>query len=185
MEDNQIVDLYWARNERAITETQQKYGKLLFSLSYSVLSSREDAEECVNDTYLDAWGAMPTARPACLGAFLSKIARRISIDRFRTMHREKRGGFGVAMALDELSECIAASGGVEEEYENRRLAEALNRFLYTLPTERRVMFLRRYFYSQPVSTIAADMRLGESKVKVTLHRTREALRKFLEGEDLL
>ncbi len=183
MEDFRIVDLFWARNEQALSETEQKYGRLLYSLSYSVLSSREDAEECVNDTYLDAWHAMPTARPTYLGAFLSKITRRISIDRFRTIHREKRGGLG--LVTEELTECIPARGGVPEDYENGRLAEAINRFIASLPTERRVMFIRRYFYTQPIAAIARDMRISESKIKVTLHRVREALRDLLESEELL
>ena len=152
MEDYRIVDLYWARNESAIAESDRKYGKLLHSLSFSLLSSREDAEECVNDTYLDAWNAMPTARPAYLGAFLSKITRRISIDRWRRLHREKRGG--VQTVLEELTECIPAQGSVEEEYESGRVSEALNDFLRRLPTEQRVMFLRRYFYSQATKEIA-------------------------------
>ncbi len=183
MEDNKIVDLYWARNEAAILESDRKYGRMLTSLSYSLLSSREDAEECVNDTYLDAWGAMPTARPSYLGAFLSKITRRISIDRFRAEHREKRGGMGVV--LEELTETIPDRGSLPEEYENARLTEAINRFLWAQTPEKRVIFIRRYFYSQPLSQIAASLQLGESKVKVTLHRMREALRKELEAQDLL
>ena len=104
MEDCQIVDLYWARNEQAITESDLKYGRLLRSISYSCLGSREDAEECTNDTYLDAWNAMPTARPDALGAFLSKIVRRISIDRFRHDHRARRGG--IENLTEELTDCI-------------------------------------------------------------------------------
>ncbi|MBR3895150.1 MAG: sigma-70 family RNA polymerase sigma factor [Clostridia bacterium] len=183
MEDNKIVDLYWARNELAIHESDRKYGRMLTSLSFSLLSSREDAEECVNDTYLDAWGAMPTARPTYLGAFLSKITRRISIDRFRAEHREKRGGMGAI--VEELTEAIPDRGTPAEEYENGRLAEALNRFLRSQSPQRRAIFVRRYFYSQPVSQIAVALKLGESKVKVTLHRMREALRKELEAQDLL
>lgn len=184
MDDRLIVDLYWARSERAIFETQQKYGRMLHSLSYSLLSSREDAEECVNDTYLDAWNAMPTERPERLGAFLSKITRRISIDRFRRDHRQKRGG--IDNLTEELSECIPASGGTPfEELENGRLRGALNRFLENLPKDRRVMFVQRYFYACPISRIAQVMGLTESNVKVTLHRVREALRKLLEEEDLL
>lgn len=183
MEDNKIVDLYWARNEEAIRQSDIKYGRMLKSLSYSLLASREDAEECVNDTYLDAWHAMPTARPTYLGAFLSKLTRRISIDRFRADHREKRGGMGLVM--EELDECIPASGSVTEDYENRRLSEALNRFLYAQPKEKRVMFIRRYFYSQSIGDVANGMRLSEAKVKVTLHRLREALRKELEEQELL
>ena len=183
MEDYRIVDLYWARNEAAIAESDRKYGRMLQSLSYSLLSSREDAEECVNDTYLDAWGAMPTARPAYLGAFLSKITRRISVDRWRHIHREKRGG--VQTVMEELGECIPAAGGVEEDYENGRLSRELNTFLRLLPTEKRVMFLRRYFYSQSMEEIAAALGVSEGKVKVTLYRLREQLRRRLEEQELL
>ena len=168
---------------RSIHESDRKYGRILKSLSYSLLSSHEDAEECVNDTYLDAWGAMPTARPTYLGAFLSKITRRISIDRFRTSHRAKRGGMDVI--LEELTECIPARGSVFEEYENGRLAKALNAFLYARDAEKRAIFIRRYFYSQSVAEIASALHVGEAKVKVTLYRLREALRKELEEQDLL
>ncbi|MBQ5892875.1 MAG: sigma-70 family RNA polymerase sigma factor, partial [Clostridia bacterium] len=155
MEDFLIVNLYWARKESAITESDLKYGRILRSLSFSVLSSREDAEECVNDTYLAAWNAMPTERPDYLGAFLSKITRRISIDRYRAAHRKKRGGLSGVMA--ELSECIPSSESVEADYENGRLADALNQFLASLPTEKRAIFLRRYFYSQPIGVIAETL----------------------------
>lgn len=183
MEDHKIVDLYWLRNESAISESDRKYGRMLKSLSYSLLASREDAEECVNDTYLDAWGAMPTARPQYLGAFLSKITRRISIDRFRAQHREKRGGMGTV--LEELDDCVPASGGVYEEYENGRLKAALDRFLYLQSPERRAMFVRRYFASQSIGEIAHALQLRESKVKVTLYRMREELRRELEEQALL
>ena len=183
MEDFKIVDLYWSRSETAISESERKYGKMLRSLSFSLLSSHEDAEECVNDTYLDAWNAMPTARPSYLGAFLSKITRRISIDRFRSLHRQKRGG--IDGVLEELDDCIPSDSDVVREYESRRLASALNRFLYTQPTQKRVMFLRRYFYSQSISEIAQGLSVSENSVKVTLHRMREALRRELEEQDLL
>ena len=183
MEDYKIVDLYWARSENAIRETDVKYGRMLHSLSCSLLSSREDAEECVNDTYIDALNAMPTARPIYLGAFLSKITRRISVDRWRASHRQKRGG--IDRLTVELNECIPDAYTVESEYENRRLTEAINRFLYAQPTEKRVIFIRRYFCSQSIGEIAGNLSLSESKVKVTLHRMREALRKELEEQELL
>ena len=183
MEDFKIVDLYWSRSETAISESERKYGKILRSLSFSLLSSHEDAEECVNDTYLDAWNAMPTARPTYLGAFLSKITRRISIDRFRNQHRQKRGG--IDTVLEELNDCIPSDSDVVKEYESQRLASALNRFLFAQPTQKRVMFLRRYFYSQSISEIAHGLEVAESTVKVTLYRMREALRKELEEQDLL
>ena len=183
MDDCRIVDLYWARNEDAIVESDKKYGRMLKSLSYSLLSSREDAEECVNDTYLDAWQAMPVARPEFLGAFLAKITRRISVDRFRTKHREKRGG--VDNLLSELSECIPSSDTPETEYENQRLREGLNTFLYSQGEEKRAIFLLRYFYSKSVSEIAIQLRSSEAKVKTTLHRTRRELHDYLEEQDLL
>ena len=183
MDDSRIVDLYWARNENAITESDKKYGRMLQSLSYSLLSSREDAEECVNDTYLDAWGAMPDARPEFLGAFLSKITRRISVDRFRAKHREKRGG--IDNMLSELSECIPAGDDLGREEDGERIRTVLNGFLYSQTKEKRVMFILRYFYSKSISEIADRMDIGESKIKTTLHRLRAELKKILEDEELL
>ena len=183
MDDGKIVDLYWARDEKAITESQRKYGRMLSSLSYSLLSSHEDAEECVNDTYLDAWNAMPEARPEFLGAFLSKITRRISIDRFRAKHRERRGGMNEI--LSELDECIPSEDGVEREYESRLLRDEINDFLYSQPKEKRVMFVLRYFYSKSVSEIARQISVGESKVKTTLFRMRKELQERLEEKELL
>lgn len=183
MEDNKIVDLYWARDEKAIAESESKYGKLLHALSLSLLASHEDAEECVNDTYLDAWKAMPAARPAYLGAFLAKITRRISIDRYRLLHRQRRGG--IREVTEELTDCIPDSFSMEADYENKRLAQTINRFLAGQSEEKRAIFLRRYFCSQSVEEIASALQLTESKVKVTLHRMREALRKELEERELL
>ncbi len=183
MDDRRIVDLYWARDEHAILESDKKYGRMLHSLSYSLLSSREDAEECVNDTYLDAWGAMPTARPEFLGAFLSKITRRISVDRFRKKHREKRGGIDNLTA--ELSECISGGRTPSEEYDDKRISEQLNEFLYGQPKEKRVMFVLRYFYSSSIDEIADRLDISESKVKTTLFRMRAELKERLEEQELL
>ena len=183
MEDYQIVDLYWDRKERAIAETEKKYGKMLHSLSYSLLSSHEDAEECVNDTYLGAWNTMPSARPMYLGPFLSKITRRLSIDRWRREHRQKRGG--VAGMVEELTKCIPDSSTPAEEYENGRLRNTLNEFLRTLPEEKRAIFVRRYFYAQETRVIAKEIGVSEANVKVILHRLREQLKQRLEACDLL
>lgn len=184
MEDVQIVMLYLDRSESAISESDRKYGKILRSLSFSYLSSREDAEECVNDTYLDAWNTIPPQRPVYLGAYLSKITRRISIDRFRRNHRAKRGGMGTL--TEELTDCIPdASPSPLDELENQRLGTAINQFLSQLTPEKRVMFVQRYFFARSISDIADVMGLSESNVKVTLHRLREGLRHSLEKEDLL
>ena len=183
MEDYQIVDLYWARKEKAIDETDKKYGKMLHSLSYSLLSSHEDAEECVNDTYLGAWNTMPSARPMYLGSFLSKITRRLSIDRWRREHREKRGG--VAGVIEELTDCIPDEDTPAREYERGLLRGELNSFLRTLPEEKRAIFVRRYFYAQEIRTIAQEVGVSEANVKIVLHRLREQLKQRLEACDLL
>ena len=183
MEDFKIVDLYWNRSENAILQTKLKYEKMLCGISYSLLGSSEDAEECVNDTYLTAWNQMPTDRPIYLGAYLSKIIRALSISKFRSQHRQKRGGF--ENLCDELDDCIPDSCSIEEQYQNGRLAELINRFLSELPEEKRVIFIRRYFYSDSVEAISQRMHVGSSKVKVSLYRMREELRKMLEKEAML
>ncbi len=183
MEDSKIVDLYWARDEAAISESDRKYGRMLSSLSFSLLSSREDAEECVNDTYIGAWNSMPSARPERLGAFLSKITRRLSIDRFRRNHSEKRGG--IDNLIVELTECIPDSEGGIFESDSERIRDTINAFLREQDGERRAMFILRYFYSRSIEEIALKVGAGESKVKTTLFRMREELREKLEKEGLL
>lgn len=182
MEDYQIVDLYWARSEHAIRETDVKYGRLLNGISYSLLSSHEDAEECVNDTYMEAWQRMPEDRPIYLGAYLSKIIRCLSVDRFRAIHRQKRGGMG--QILEELTECIPGGESPQEAYENRELSEVINRFLEGLDEEKRRMFVRRYFYSDSVEAIAGRLGVSNSKVKTALFRLRGELRQRLEEEGI-
>ena len=183
MEDIEIVSLFFDRNEKAISESDRKYGQILRSLSLSYVTSREDAEECVSDTYLDAWNTIPPHRPTYLGAFLSKITRRISIDRHRRDHAAKRGGIQ-NLAL-ELTECIPDPSSLTHELENKRLGETINAFLSGLPERRRVMFVLRYFYAKQITEIARATGESESSVKVTLHRQREQLRRLLEKEELL
>ena len=182
MDDSRIVDLYFDRDERAISESDKKYGRMLTKLSFSLLNSNEDAEECVNDTYLDAWDAMPPARPIYLGAFLSKITRRISIDCYRRRHREKRGGYDEL--CDELTEAVPSTDTPFDEYENGRLKDAIEEFISLQDKEKRVAFVLRYFYSKPIGEIAMRLGVRESKVKTMLFRMRENLKEFLERRDL-
>lgn len=182
MEDFAIVDLYWARNERAISESDAKYGRMLSSLSYSLTSSKEDTEECVSDTYLAAWNNMPKDRPDYLGAYLSKIVRRISINRFRSEHRQKRGG--AERLIDELGECIPDTWDVTADFENGRLRNVLNNFIGSLSEQKRNVFILRYFCSKSVTDIAYQMGFTEGKVKTILHRTRLELKQLLEEEGL-
>ena len=182
MEDNRIVDLYWQRNENAISETASKYGKYLHSISYQILSNAQDAEECVNDTYRDAWNTMPPHRPSILSTFLGKITRRISIDLWRKYSAEKRGSGEIALALDELEDCVSGSESVEEESERMELTRILNGFLSALPDTERNVFLCRYWYMDSVPSIANQFGFSESKVTSMLHRTRAKLRVLLEKE---
>lgn len=185
MEDSQIVDLYWERNEQAIRAAASKYGDYCYSIAYNILRSREDADESVNDTYLGAWNAMPPHRPNCLRTFLGKITRRVSLKKWRDEHRDKRGGDEVSLALEELSECIPSNASLEESVIAGELSARINRFVGTLaPTERQV-FLCRYWYLDSIDKISADFCFGESKVKSMLRRTRARLRADLEKEGVL
>ena len=182
MEDARIIDLYWQRDESAISETAAKYGKYLHSISYGILRNEEDAEECVSDTYAGAWQAMPPHRPSILSAFLGKITRRISISLWRKRSAEKRGGGETALALDELEECVSGEGDAESEAERRELREKLNAFLRALPPTERQVFLRRYWFMDPVADIAGRFACSESRIKSMLYRTRKKLRAMLEEE---
>ena len=182
MDDQSIVELYWSRSENAISETDVKYGRYLNSISYNILANHEDAQECVNDTYHNAWNTMPPDRPSVLSTFLGKITRRLSIDRWRRLNAEKRGGGELTLALDELENCVSGSGNVENEIERRELAKLFNGFLDTLPVTERRVFLCRYWYMDSVPSIAQQFGFSESKVTSMLHRTRNKLRVLLEKE---
>lgn len=185
MEDREIVALYWARSERAIAETQKKYGAYLMHIALRILPSREDAEECVSDGYHGAWNAMPPHRPAALSAFLGKLVRRSAIDRFRRGRAEKRGGGELPLALEELGECVGGGAEIEDELERRELAEAVRRFLASLAETERSVFLSRYWYCESVKDIARRFGFTESKTAAMLHRTRQKLRAALEQEGML
>lgn len=182
MEDNSIVELFWQRDEGAISETALKYGKYLNSISYQILMNAEDAEECVNDTYNDAWQSMPPHRPVVLSTFLGKITRRISIDKWRMLNAKKRGGGEIILVLDELEGCVSGFDNVEEEIERREMVKVFNSFLDTLQTAERRIFLCRYWYMDSIQDIAKRFGFSQSKVTSMLHRTREKLRVMLEKE---
>ena len=182
MEDENIVALYWNRSENAVTETAAKYGSYLNSISFNILSNREDAQECVNDTYHDAWNSMPPHRPSILSTFLGKITRRISIDRWRKLNAKKRGGDELTLALDELGDCVSGFGRVEDELQRRELIRLFNAFLNTLPDTERRVFLCRYWYMDSIGSISQQFGFSQSKVASMLHRTRAKLRVVLEKE---
>ena len=184
MEDRQIVDLYWARSENAISETEIKYDRYCYYIAHNILHNNEDSEECVNDTYLNAWKAMPDQRPSKLSTFLGKITRNLSLNRWELYNAGKRGSGQIPLALDELHECIPTSDSADQIVDDLALTEIFNRFLATLPKEKRMIFMRRYWYLSPIAEIAADYSISESKVKMSLLRSRNALKQVLEEEGI-
>ena len=184
MHDKKIVDLYWQRSESAIGETRQKYGRYCFSVAYRILCDSDDSEECVNDTYIEAWNSMPPKRPDKLSPFLGAITRNLSIDRWRKRHAEKRGYGETALLISELEECIPAEKTIPEEIENRRIAEVINAFLGELSETDRNIFIQRYWNSRSIKEICRVYGLGESAVKAKLMRTREKLRVRLGEEEI-
>ena len=185
MDDTQIVELYWARKESAIEETAAKYGSYCRSIAHNILNNQDDAEECVNDTWLGAWNSMPPHRPSVLSTFLGKLTRRISIDKWRRTTAKKRGDGQLPLVLAELEDCISDGKSIEEETERKLLAETIAAFVKSLPETEQKVFLCRYWYMDSVSAIATRFRFSESKVKSLLSRTREKLRVRLEKEGLV
>ena len=185
MEDSNIITLFFNRDEQAILETQKKYEKYCYSIAYRVLNNREDAEECVNDTYLTAWNVIPPQFPKSFSAFLGRITRNLSLKRYRDAHRQKRGEHTVLLSLDELAECIPASQTLQNEMQQKELSALLDTFLRMRPPEERNVFLRRYWYFDPISEIAKRFGYGESKIKMMLFRTRKKLYEKLKQEELI
>lgn len=184
MEDEQIIELYFSRNESAITETSSKYGSFFRRISLNILRSDPDADECVNDAYLKTWNSIPPSQPEKLPAFIARIVRNLSLNRRKQLHAQKRGGGELPLALSELEECVPDRSTVESEYDKGVLSKALNKFLADLPEEKRTVFLRRYWHLVPIRTIAEQSGKTESAVKSMLFRTRSELRNFLEKEDI-
>ena len=185
MDDKSILDLYFSRNQDAIAQTDQKYGRYCYCIAYNILTNKEDAEESVSDTYMTAWSAIPPRRPSVLATFLGKITRHISIDRWRARSASKRGGGEVTLALEELNDCIAGTQNLETDYERKEIVKAYVNFLDTLPITERRVFLCRYWYVESIETIADKFGFSQSKVKTMLHRTRAKLRKQLAEEGYL
>lgn len=185
MEDNQIIQLYFDRAEQAIRETDTKYGGYCYSIAWNILSSAEDAEESVSDTYLAAWNAMPPRRPRVLSAFLGKITRNIALDRWRKYRAFKRGGGQIELALEELGECVSGEESVENALIRREILAGIERFLESLTQTERMVFLCRYWYLDSTEEIAEKSGFTVSKVKSMLLRIRRRLYARLQEEGLL
>ena len=179
MDDAKIVQLYWDRDEQAIPVTANKYGNYCTSIAINILGNREDAEECVNDTYMNAWNSMPPHRPNILSTFLGKIVRNLSIKRYKHNTADKRGGGQATVVLDEIAEFVSDTDSVEKEIDHRELVKAIDSFLDRLPTDKRSIFVCRYWYFDSVSDIANRFGMTENNVSVTLNRLRLKLHNYL------
>lgn len=183
MEDKRLIELYWSRDESAVAETSSKYGGLLFRIADNILSNREDSEECVNDTYLGLWNAIPTQRPVHFSAFAGRIARNLALKKFDYLSAEKRNPRAVC-SLEELGDCVTGREYVESEVENRRIEERIDAFLWQLEAEKRNVFLLRYWYFDSIDAICERTGYSQSKIKSMLFHTRQKLRSYLEGEGI-
>lgn len=182
MEDQQIIALYFDRDEQAIAATKEKYGGYCAAVAGNILDAPEDIEEVLSDTWLNTWNSIPPQKPENLKLYLARIARNLSFDRFRSQSREKRGGSQIILALEELSQCIPGSSHPGQALEAKELSAAINAFLSTLPRRDRVIFLRRYFYTQSFEEIAAAAGISQGAVRTSLSRTRKKLKHYLEKE---
>ena len=182
MTDQEIVALYWDRDEQAVAVTEKQYGSYCRSIAWNILKNRQDTEECVNDTWLRAWNAMPPQRPQILSIFLGTITRNLSLDRWRNATAKKRGGGQLQRAFDELENCVPAGVSLEDRITKADLSRILDRFLTELPQKDRCVFVRRYWYADPIYDIAHRYRMTEGAVKVSLHRSRNKLKIRLEQE---
>ena len=181
MEDTKIVDLFWNRDQSAIRQVDQKYGKYCYAIAYGILASREDSEECVSDTWHNAWQAMPPERPTRLQAFLGRITRNLALDRYGYNHAQKRN-VHLEAVMDEYWQCIP-NGDMPLD-DQVALKALINGFLGSLDKQTRVIFLRRYYYICSVKDIARSMGLSESNVSVILHRTRTKFKEYLQKEGI-
>lgn len=184
MEDSAIVDLYWQRSDDAIQESQRKYGNYCHAIAYKLVGDHRDAEECVNDTWLQAWNLMPDKRPKLLSSFLGGICRGLAISLYRTKTSKKRGGGEIPLVLEELADCIPSKSDPQREYQDREFAAAISRFVSRLPETERRVFVARYWYLASVEDISRRAGFSVSKTKSMLLRIRDRLREYLREEGL-
>ena len=185
MEDAMIVELFWKRDECALEAVSAKYDAYCRAIAYNILGNEQDADESVNDTWMHAWSSMPPHRPENLKAFLGKLTRCICLNRWRGTCSQKRGGGQIELAYEELSECITDGKQADEALQAKELVCVIERFLENLPKTERMLFVRRYWYFDPIAELARSFGFGESKVKMTLLRLRRKLRQTLIKEGVL
>jgi len=180
--DVEIINLYFNRDQSAITQSANQYGSYCYSIAYSILNNSEDSNECLNDTWLRAWNAIPPQRPNKLSLFLGKITRNLAFDRYKMSKAQKRSSSEVALVLNELNECISSSISVEQTIEDDELIKLINKFLLSLPERECNIFLLRYWYNKPLAEISTRFSIKENNIKASLFRSRKKLKTYLEKE---
>lgn len=185
MEDEKIIELYWKRDEEALKQTNLKYGSFCYYIANNILNDEEDSKECVNDTWFKTWMVIPPKRPEFFQAFLGKITKNLSLDRYRKRRASKRGGGTMDVIYGELEECIAAVGTQDAQTDSIVITDTVRRFLSDLSHDARIIFVRRYWYADSVGQIAQRYGMSESKIKSSLMRSRNKLKVFLEEEGIL
>ena len=183
MDDLKIVELYLSRSEDAIVETDLKYGRLCRYVAMNILRNKEDSEECVNDTYLGAWNAIPPQKPNRLSAFISRITRNLSLKKYEYVSAAKRNP-EVLVSLTELEDCVSGQDYIEVEFENKRIEKAISDFLWQLDIDKRTVFIRRYWYFESIDSICRRCGFSQSKLTSMLYHTRQKLRQYLESEGI-
>lgn len=179
MRDEEIINLYWERQEKAIYETDKKYGKYCNTISFNILQNSEEAKECVNDTYLKTWNSIPPQKPNILKVYLGRIARNLAINQYERKKAKKRD-YTLEIALEELNECISSNNNIEEELDYKELVNILNIFLSELSQDKRKIFLERYWYLYSIREISFNNKISESNAKITLLRLRNQLKNYLK-----
>lgn len=185
MNEEEIIALYWNRADTAIAATAENYGNYCRAIAFNILHNAQDAEECVNDAYLMAWNSIPPHRPEKLSAFLGKITRNLSLNRYKEYNAQKRGAGQTELALSELEECIPSGIRVEQDVEERLLTRTIETFLLSQPKQKRDLFVRRYWYLSSIRELADEYGMSEPKVKSLLFRMRKKLKQCLAKEDFV
>lgn len=181
MDDSKIIELYWERKEDAIKETSLKYGGLCTHIARNILSSYEDSEECVNDTYFALWNAIPSQKPSIFSAFISRITRNLALKKYEYISAAKRNPAAIT-SFEELDDCVSGTDNVESEVESRQIENMISTFLWRQGEEKRNVFIRRYWYFDSIETICSSTGFSQSKVKSMLYEMRRKLRAYLESE---
>lgn len=184
MNDLSIIELYWARDESAIDETDKKYGNYCRKIANNILQNQEDSEECVNDTYLKTWNSIPDDKPNIFSAYLGKITRNLAINKYNKLKAKKRGGGDFNLILYELENCIPSGWSIETKLDSMYIIKTINDFLSSLKKEYRIVFVRRYWYADTIKAISENFNISESNVKSILFRCRKKLKTCLEKEGI-